>query len=163
VLIHGASGGVGHFAVQLAKWRGARVIATGSTGNEGFLRELGADVFVDYTTDRFEDAARDVDVVLDPIGGEVQARSLGVLRPGGVLVTTAQLTVAEESRQRGVRATQMLTETNVRQLDELARLIDTDVVRPVISRILPLAQARRGHDLIEAGHMRGKVVLDVIG
>jgi NADPH:quinone reductase-like Zn-dependent oxidoreductase len=163
VLIHGASGGVGHFAVQLAKWRGAKVIATGSLGSEGFLRELGADVFIDYTTDRFEDLARNVDVVLDPVGGEVQARSLSILRPGGTLVTTVPLTVAEDSVRRGLRATQVLTETNVQQLHDLAGLIDTNVVRPVISRILPLAQARRGHDLIEAGHVRGKVVLDVIG
>jgi NADPH:quinone reductase-like Zn-dependent oxidoreductase len=97
------------------------------------------------------------------VGGELQARSLSVLRPGGTLVTTVQLTVAEESLQRGLRATQVLTETNVQQLHELAGLIDANVVRPVISRILPLAQARRGHDLIEAGHVRGKVVLDVIG
>jgi len=163
VLIHGASGGVGHYAVQLAKWRGAQVIATGSMGNEGFLRELGADVFVEYTSARFEDAARDVDVVIDTVGGEMQARSVGVLRPGGALVTTVQLEVAEESLGRGLRASQIATRTDVHQLAELASLIDTHLVRPVISRILPLAQARRGHDLIEAGHVRGKVVLDVIG
>jgi NADPH:quinone reductase-like Zn-dependent oxidoreductase len=161
VLIHGAAGGVGHFAVQLAKWRGAQVIAAGSMGNEGFLRELGADVFVDHTTERFEDAAHDVDVVLDLVGGETQTRSYGVLRPGGALVTTAELVKGDGGR--GIRASQVAVQTSLRQLEELASLIDSGVVRPVISRILPLAQARRAHDLIEAGHLRGKVVLDVIG
>jgi NADPH:quinone reductase-like Zn-dependent oxidoreductase len=163
VLIHGAAGGVGHFAVQLAKWKGARVIATGSQGNEGFLRELGADLFVDHTSARFENAARDVDVVLDTVGGEAQARSWAALRPGGVLVTTVALELPEQARQRDLRSSQVQTRTVVSQLHELGGLIDAQVVRPVLSRIFPLAQARRAHELIEAGHVRGKLVLDVIG
>jgi NADPH:quinone reductase-like Zn-dependent oxidoreductase len=163
VLIHGGAGGVGHFAVQLAKWRQARVIATGSQGNEGFLRELGADVFVDHSNASFEALAKDVDVVLDTVGDETQARSWAVLRPGGVLVTTMALEVPEEARQRDLRGSQVFTRTDARQLEELGGLIDTQVVRPVPSRILPLAQARRAHDLIESRHVRGKLVLDVIG
>lgn len=163
VLIHGGAGGVGHFAVQLAKWRQARVIATGAAGNEGFLRELGADLFVDHTSARFESVARGVDVVLDTVGGETQARSWAVLRAGGVLVTTVGLAEAEEARARGVRGRQVHTVTNVRQLEELAGLIDRQVVRPVLNRIFPLGQARRAHEVIEAGHVRGKLVLDVIG
>lgn len=163
VLIHGGAGGVGHFAVQLAKWRQARVIATGSQGNEGFLRELGADQFIEHTSVRFESVARDVDVVLDTVGGETQARSWAVLRPGGVLVTTVTLEVPDEARERDQRGSQVATRTDVRQLEELGGLIDTQVVRPVLSRILPLGQARRAHDLIEAKHVRGKLVLDVIG
>jgi NADPH:quinone reductase-like Zn-dependent oxidoreductase len=163
VLVHGAAGGVGHFAVQLAKWRQARVVATGSQGNEGFLRELGADVFVDHTSVRFESVARDVDVVLDTVGGETQGRSWAVLRPGGVLVTTMALEMPDVARQRGLRGSQVLTRTVAPQLVELGQLIDTQVVRPVLSRILPLGQARRAHELIEAGHVRGKLVLDVIG
>ena len=163
VLIHGGSGGVGHFAVQLAKWKGARVIATGSQGNEGFLRELGADLFLDYTSARFEAVVGDIDVVLDPVGGETQARSWAVLRPGGTLVTTAALELPEEARRRDLRGSQVLTRTDVRQLEELAALIDAQQLRPVLSRILPLGQARKAHDLIEAKHVRGKLVLDVIG
>jgi NADPH:quinone reductase-like Zn-dependent oxidoreductase len=163
VLIHGGAGGVGHFAVQLAKWKQARVIATGSQGNEGFLRELGGDVFIDYAGVRFENVAREVDVVLDTVGGETQARSWAVLRPGGALVTTVALEMPAEARQRDLRGSQVATRTDVGQLDELAGLIDNQVVRPVLSRILPLNQARRAHDLMEARHVRGKLVLDVIG
>jgi NADPH:quinone reductase-like Zn-dependent oxidoreductase len=163
ILVHGGAGGVGHFAVQLAKWRQARVIATGSQGNEGFLRELGADMFIEHTSVRFESVARDVDVVLDTVGGETQARSWAVLRPGGVLVTTVTLEVPDEARQRGLRGSQMTTRTDVRQLEELGGLIDQQVVRPVLGRIFPLGQARRAHDLLEAKHVRGKLVLDVIG
>jgi NADPH:quinone reductase-like Zn-dependent oxidoreductase len=107
--------------------------------------------------------ARDVDVVLDTVGGETQARSWAVLRPGGVLVTTVTLEVPDESRQRGLRGSQMTTRTDVRQLEELGGLIDQQVVRPVLGRIFALGQARRAHDLLEAKHMRGKLVLDVIG
>jgi len=163
LLVHGASGGVGHFAVQLAKWRGARVVATGSQGNEGFLRELGADLFIDHTSARFENVIGDVDVVLDTVGGDTQARSWGVLRPGGVLVTTMALEIPDQARQRDLRGSQVATRTSARQLEELAGLIDTQAVRPVLSRILPLGQARKAHDLIEAKHTRGKLVLDVIG
>jgi NADPH:quinone reductase-like Zn-dependent oxidoreductase len=163
VLIHGAAGGVGHFAVQLAKWRGAKVIVTGSQGNEGFLRELGADLFVDYTSARFEGVARDVDAVIDTVGGETQARSWAVLRGGGVLVTTVELEMPEEARQRGLRGSQVHTRTERRHLEELGGLIDSQAVRPVLSRILPLAQARKAHELMEARHVRGKLVLDVIG
>lgn len=163
VLVHGGAGGVGHFAVQLAKWRGARVVATGSTGSEGFIRELGADVFVDHTTTRFEDVVRDADVVLDTVGGETQARSLAVLRKGGVLVTTVAPPAPDDVRKHEVRATAVWAQTNVRHLQELATLIDGHLLRPAVSRILPLSQARKAHELMEAGHLRGKLVLDVIG
>jgi NADPH:quinone reductase-like Zn-dependent oxidoreductase len=163
LLVHGGAGGVGHFAVQLGKWRGARVIATGSTGNEGFLRELGADLFIDHTRDRFEDIARDVDVVLDTVGGETLQRSWGVVRAGGALVSTVERPSAEEAERRGVRAGLISTQTNVDHLNELGALIDAAKVRPVVSRILPLGQARKAHETLEAGHVRGKLVLDVIG
>jgi NADPH:quinone reductase-like Zn-dependent oxidoreductase len=163
LLVHGAAGGVGHFAVQLGKWRGARVIATGSTGNEGFLRELGADVFIDYTRSRFEELAGEVDVVLDTLGGDTQHRSWNLLRAGGALVATVEPPSADEAQRRGVRASLVSTQTNVRHLNELTALIDASTVRPVVSRILPLGQARKAHELMEAGHLRGKLVLDVIG
>jgi NADPH:quinone reductase-like Zn-dependent oxidoreductase len=163
ILIHGAAGGVGHFAVQLAKWRGARVIATGSADNAGFLRELGADVFVDYRAQRFEDVAHDVDAVLDTIGGETLERSWAVLRRGGALVTIAGAPAPELAAQHGVRASGVMAQTNVRQLNELAALIDAETLRPAVSRIFPLAHARKAHELSEAGHVRGKIVLDVIG
>jgi NADPH:quinone reductase-like Zn-dependent oxidoreductase len=163
ILIHGAAGGVGHFAVQLAKWRGATVIATGSNGNDGFLRELGADVFVDYTSQRFEAFARDVDVVFDTFGGETLARSWAVLRAGGVLVSTVEAPPPEEATRRGVRASVVSAQTNVRHLEELGALIDQGALRPAVSRILPLSHARKAHELSQAGHVRGKLVLDVIG
>jgi NADPH:quinone reductase-like Zn-dependent oxidoreductase len=163
VLIHGAAGGVGHFAVQLAKWRGARVIATASADNAGFLRELGADVIIDYRRERFEEAAREVDVVLDTIGGETLARSLAVLRRGAALVATVEAPSPALAAERGIRASLVMAQTNVRQLEELARLIDAHVVRPAVSRIFPLPLASRAQELSEAGHVRGKIVLDVIG
>ena len=98
VLIHAAAGGVGHFAVQLAKWKGAKVIGTASAGNEGFLRELGADEVIDYRISRFEEAVHDVDVVLDTIGGDTQERSWQVLKKGGILVATLGISSPDAAR-----------------------------------------------------------------
>ena len=161
ILIHGAAGGVGHFAVQLAKWKGARVIATGSGRSERLLRELGADEFIDYTKRKFEDVVRDVDVVLDVVGGDTTTRSLHVLKKGGILVSTIASPPEEEVRKLGVRAVTVSTQTNVGQLEEIARLIDGGSVKPDVEQILPLPEARKAQEISQSGHAHGKIVLEV--
>lgn len=161
VLIHGATGGVGSLAVQLAKWKGARVIATASGDHVEEARKLGADTVVDYKKQRFEDAAHDVDVVLDIVGGETQARSLAVLRSGGVLVSTVGVQHEDEARKRGVRAVGMLAQTDARVLTEVARLVDEKVLTVPVSEVMPLERAREALEKLKSGHMRGKIVLKV--
>lgn len=163
VLIHGGSGGVGHFAVQLAHWKGAKVYATASEANLAFLKELGADVAIDYKAQKFEEIAKDVDVVLDSIGGETQQRSFGVLRKGGVLVSIVGNPDAKKAKELGVRATGMLVKPDGKQLAEIAQLLDTGKLKTVVSQVLPLAEARKAHELSESGHTKGKIVLDVPG
>jgi NADPH:quinone reductase-like Zn-dependent oxidoreductase len=162
VLIHAGAGGVGSIAIQLARWRGARVIATASARNHDFLRALGADVVIDYTTQRFEEVAREVDVVLDPIGGDTQLRSLGVLRDGGRLVALLGLGQAARSPGRGIRATAILVEPDSAQLARIGELIDAGVIRPVVSHLLPLEQAPEAHRQSETQRTRGKIVLEVV-
>jgi NADPH:quinone reductase-like Zn-dependent oxidoreductase len=162
ILIHGAAGGVGSFAVQLAHGRGARVIATGSAQNEAFLRELGADEFVDYGKQRFEDQVHDVDAVFDTVGGDTLDRSWGVIRPGGVLASIAGQPSAEAAARHDVRGHFAMTQTRSSDLDELARLIDIGKLRPVVNTILPLTDVRTAHELSQAGHTRGKLVLRVV-
>lgn len=162
VLIHAAAGGVGSLAVQLAKARGAYVIATASARNHDFLRDLGADEIVDYTTMRFEELAPDMDVVLDTIGGDTQARSWRTLKRGGVLVSLASPPPAGLAAQHGVRAAFVFVEPNAAHLAELAALVDAGKLKPILETVLPLTEARRAHALSEGGHMRGKIVLEII-
>ena len=161
VLIHGGSGGVGHFAVQLARWKGAHVLATASTKHQAMLRELGVDEPIDYTKQEFDAAARDVDLVLDTVGGETQERSLRVLKRGGLLVSVAQPPNADEAKALGVRATFVWTQSSSDQLAKIGKLIDSGKLKLTIDRILPLSEARRAHELSESGHVRGKIVLRV--
>ncbi|HZU84337.1 MAG TPA: NADP-dependent oxidoreductase [Polyangiaceae bacterium] len=161
VLVHAAAGGVGTFAVQLAKWRGARVIGTCSARNLDYVRALGADEVVDYTTGRFEDAVRDVDVVLDTIGGDTQDRSWRVLQKGGILVSIARPPAEEVAESHGVRAGYVFVQPMASQLDQIAALIDAQTLRVEVSNVLPLSSAREAQELSRAGHVRGKVVLDV--
>jgi NADPH:quinone reductase-like Zn-dependent oxidoreductase len=162
VLIHGAAGGVGHVAVQLAKWRGARVIATASDRNAHFLRQLGVDTHIDYRTTRFEDVARDVDVVLDSFGGEIQERSWPVLRKGGLLVTIrSSAGIAEKAAHHGVRARHVLVRPEPKHFSSIDELVVSGKLRPVVSAVYPLAEARDAQEQIELGHTRGKVVLRV--
>ncbi len=161
VLVHAAAGGVGSFAVQLAKWRGARVIGTASARNAALVRDLGADEVVDYTQQRFEDVVRGVDVVLDTVGGDTQQRSWRALRPGGVLVSIIGTPSEDEARAHGARAAYVFVQPNAAQLEEIAGLVDAAVVRPIVSEVLPLAEARRAHELIETGHARGKIVMTI--
>src|SRR6267142_2386028 len=153
VLIHAGSGGVGHFAVQLAKWKDAYVFATASTENKDLLRELGVDEPIDYTQQRFEDIARKIDIVLDTLGDETQERSWSVLKKGGVLVSLVQPPSEEKAKELGVQAAIIGAQPNGAQLAEIAKIIDSGKLAPVIDRILPLSEVLRAHELSQSGHV----------
>lgn len=165
VLVNGAAGGVGHFAVQLAKWRGARVIAVASGGHEAFLRDLGADEFIDYTKVKPEDAAQDVDLVLDTVGGPATGRFLRTLKRGGALYPVYPLgyTGADEAAKAGFTVSTTQVRSNGAQLAELAVLLDAKTIRVGIDSTFPLAEARAAHERAANGHIRGKIVLTVAG
>ncbi|WP_458090661.1 NADP-dependent oxidoreductase [Streptomyces malaysiensis] len=162
VLINGAAGGVGHLALQLAKWKGARVIAVASGAHEAFLRRLGADEFIDYTKDRPEEAARDVDLVLDTVGGPDSRRFLRTLERGGSLypVYFGEFD-DEENAELGVTVTATQVRSNGAQLAELGRLLDGGTVRVAVDSTFPLAEARAAHERAARGHIQGKIVLTV--
>lgn len=161
VLIHGAAGGVGTYAVQLANWKGAEVIATASAKDRDFLGELGASEVIDYTHERFEEKVKDVDVVLDTVGGETQERSWGVLRRGGILIGLVSPLPPEKPASLGVRGVFFIVEPNRAQLIQLGALIDEGTLRVVVGAVLPLASAREAFARGSAVHMRGKIVLRV--
>lgn len=162
VLIHAAAGGVGTFAVQLAKWKGAYVIGTASARNHGYLREQGADEVIDYQTTRFEEAVRNVDVVLDAVGGDTQERSWKVLKRGGMLVSIVSAPSPELAAAHGVRQALVFMQPNATQLAELANLAEGGKLKPFVESVLPLAEARQAQELSQAGHARGKIVLKVV-
>ncbi len=163
VLIHGGAGGVGTFAVQLAHWKGARVIATGSARNHDFLRGLGAEELIDYGTERFEDRIRDADVILDLVGGDTLERSWGSLRRGGVLVSTVDKPSQEKAEAYGVRGIYFIVEPNREELIEIGCLIDEGIVRTFVEAIFPLERAREAFEQGLKRHVRGKLVLRVAG
>jgi NADPH:quinone reductase-like Zn-dependent oxidoreductase len=161
ILIHGASGGVGTLAVQLARWRGAYVIGTASAENADFLRELGADEVIDYTSERFEDKLHDIDVVFDTIGGDVQTNSLQVLKPGGILVSTVGIKDEKAVKDKGLQGVAYMARSLPDQLRQMAQLIDEGKLKPIISRTLPLSGAAEAQKESEQGHTKGKIVLTV--
>jgi NADPH:quinone reductase-like Zn-dependent oxidoreductase len=161
VLIHGAAGGVGHFAVQFAKNKGAYVIATAQQGDIGLLKALGADEVVDYRKERFEDKVTEVDLVLDLVAGETQQRSWRALKKGGCLVSTLPIQGKPDGTRSGVTGENFMAEANRWELEEIARLIDNRKVQVVVQETLPLAEVRRAHEVLEHEHVRGKVVLEV--
>ncbi|MQS11191.1 NADP-dependent oxidoreductase [Streptomyces kaniharaensis] len=164
VLVHAAAGGVGHLAVQIAKAHGAHVIGTASAAKHELLRSLGADEVVDYRTTDFAEAVRDVDVVLDPIGGANWAGSLRTLRPGGILVSIVPPTEdfpAAEAEAAGLRAVFMLVEPDQKGLREIAHLVETGRLRVIADHVFPLAEAAEAHRLGEQGRTTGKIVLSV--
>jgi NADPH:quinone reductase-like Zn-dependent oxidoreductase len=163
VVIHAASGGVGHLAVQIAKAKGAKVIATASKRNHEFVKSIGADVLIDYGSERIEDLVKNADVVLDTIGGETQDRSFMLLKPGGMLVSIVSRPDERRALNMGVRAKSILVEPNGDQLDEIADLVDHGDLRPFVSQIYPIAAVRRAHEKSELGHTLGKLVLRVAG
>lgn len=163
VLVHGAGGSVGASAVQMAHHAGARVVATASHDDLAYVRGLGADAVFDYRADRFEDHARDVDVVLDTVGGDTQARSFAVLKRGGTLVSIVAEPDAGEAARRGVQASFLLVGVTTAHLDRVAGLIAAGRLRPRVGAVLPLAEARAAHEMLEGARPRrsGKIVLRV--
>lgn len=161
VLIHGGAGGVGMFAVQLAKWKGAHVTATASAGDIEFVKGLGADKVIDYKADRFEDKVSGVDVVLDLIGGETQQRSWQTIKPGGILVATPAPPSQEEATRHGVRAVMVHMQGDRAQLSKITELIATGAIKTFVGATFPLADARKAQQASESGHVRGKIVLEI--
>jgi len=161
VLIHGGSGGVGSFAIQIAKVRGAEVIATASTRNQDTLKLLGADVPVDYTKQKFEDVAKDVDVVLDTVGGETLARTYAVVKKGGFIATIVAQLDKTQLEKYGLRGETIGVKPDSKELTQLAELIDAKKIKPLVSEVLPLSDARKAHEQAITGHTRGKIVLKV--
>ncbi|MDH6624246.1 NADPH:quinone reductase-like Zn-dependent oxidoreductase [Streptomyces sp. LBL] len=162
VLVNGAAGGVGHFALQLAKWKGARVIAVASGAHESFLNELGADEFIDYTKSRPEELVHDVDLVLDTVGGPDSKLFLRTLKRGGALfpVFPAEFD-DEETSKLDVTVSIAQVRSNGAQLAELGRLLDAGTVRVAIDSTFSLADARAAHERAARGHIQGKIVLTV--
>ena len=159
VLVHGGSGGVGHFAVQFAKAKGAKVLATASTANQGFLKEIGADVAIDYKTQKFEEIAKDVDVVLDSIGGDTLERSYPVVKKGGFVVSIVRGIDEKKLSEHGLRGTSMLVKPDAAELREITALIEAGKVKPHVGATFPLSEARKAQEQLEAGGTRGKIVL----
>ncbi len=161
VLVHGGAGGVGTFAVQLAKMKGAYVLATASSQNVEFVKGLGADEVIDYTTTRFETVAHHVDVVLDLIGGETEQRSWGVLKPGGILVSTLGPPSQEDAAKHRVRTAFVQAQPTAGLLKEIARLLDSRQIKPNVGKMFPMEQARQAQELKQHGHTCGKIVLEI--
>ena len=161
ILIHGGSGGVGAFAVQIAKARGAHIIATASTANQDLLKQLGADVAVDYTKTKFEDVAKDVDAVLDPVGKETLARSYDVVKKGGVVMCLVALPDRAELQKCGIRGAAISVHPDAKDLAEIAHLIDAGKIKPIVTQVLPMSEAIAAQQQAATHHTRGKVVLRI--
>jgi len=164
VLIHAAAGGVGHIAVQLAKARGATVYGTASAHNHDFLRQIGADYPIDYNTTRFEEIARDVDVVFDSIGGETQERSWHTLKPGGIMLSVIQVPSEELAAQFNCRGIMVMAMPPIAPvLREISALVEAGKIKPHVSQVMPLAETPKALEILMGGHTRGKIVLQVAG
>jgi len=161
VLIHGGSGGVGSFAIQIAKARGAKAFATASTPNQNLLKQLGADVAIDYTKQKFEDIAKDVDVVLDSVGKDTLVRSYGIVKKGGIIVSIVGRPNQAELDKHGIRGASISVEPNSDELAEITKLIEEKKIKVVVSQTLPLAEAAKAQSQADTRHTRGKIVLKV--
>ncbi len=161
ILITGASGGVGSMAVQLAKAKGAIAIGTASGKNEQYVRDLGADEFVDYTRQPFESVVKDVDVVFDTIGSDTLDRAFQTLKKGGFLVTSAGTPSAEKAQEFCVEAAFVFCKPIAGQLIEINRLIEEGKLKIHIEMVLPLTEVKKAHQLSQSGRTRGKIVLQV--
>ncbi|PZU07754.1 NADP-dependent oxidoreductase [Sphingomonas sp.] len=164
VLINGAGGGVGHLAVQLAKWKGARVIAVASRRNEELMHDLGVDQFIDYTAIAADEVVRDVDIVLDTVGGPDTGRFLRTLKRGGALFPVYPLgfTGQEEAALLGIKVSTTQVRSNGSQLAEAARLLEDGTVRVVVDSTFPLAEASQAHERAARGSIQGRIVLTVM-
>ena len=161
ILITGASGGVGSLAVQLAKAKGAYVIGTASGRNEEFVRDLGADEFVDYRKQDFEEVVKNVDVVFDAVGGNTFAKAFQTLKKGGFLVTAVEFPSEEKAQEFGVKAARVYCKPNAEQLTAISELVDEGRLKAYVSTVLPLAEVKKAHQLSEGGRTRGKIVLQI--
>jgi NADPH:quinone reductase-like Zn-dependent oxidoreductase len=163
VLVHGAAGNVGAYAVQLARWAGLRVVATAADKDHALVRSLGAETVLDYQATRFEDIVRDVDAVIDLVGGDVQARSFAVLKRGGTLISAVSPPDQSLAAQYGVKAAFFLVDVTTERLGRIATMIETGALATSVGAVLPLAAARVAHEMLEGRRPRprGKIVLRV--
>lgn len=165
VLIQAGAGGVGHLAVQLAKWKGAHVIATASGKNVGFVRGLGADEVIDYRTTPLEDAIHDVDLVIEGVGAATLTSSIGLVKSGGKVISIVAYPTEEQkalAHTAGVHLQRPMVYANATDLSAISELVAAGIVRPVVGATFPLSEAARAHELSETGHARGKIVLRVV-
>lgn len=161
ILIHGAAGGVGTLATQLCIWKQARVIATAASSDVSYLKDLGVEQVIDYKVERFDEKMKEVDAVIDLVGGETLSRSLPLIKNGGVLVSTVGPIDTAEAAKRNIRAFQILMEKNAADLAEIAKLVDQGVLKPRLDQVMPLIQAKDAQDLYQSGHTHGKLILKV--
>ena len=161
VLIHGAAGGVGSFAVQIARWKGARVVATAAAEDASYLKGLGVEQVIDYQSERFEDRAGNPDIVIDLIGGDTLNRSYSIVKKGGIIVSTVGQADQGKAAKTGARAVNIVMKRSSEELAEIAKLVDQGIVKPRMDKVLPIDEARRAHDLNQTGKTHGKVVLRV--
>ncbi|MGB8625162.1 MAG: NADP-dependent oxidoreductase [Candidatus Cybelea sp.] len=163
VLVQGAAGNVGAYAVALAHWAGARVTAVADACDAAYLRGLGAEKTIDFRTDRFEDEVENADAVIDTVGGETQARSFAVLRRGGAIVSSVSQPSSELAERYGVRGDYFIVAVKRPQLERIAQLFEEGVLKADIGVVLPLSDARRAHEMLagKVTHPRGKIVLEV--
>ncbi|RYZ29878.1 MAG: NADP-dependent oxidoreductase [Chitinophagaceae bacterium] len=164
LLMHAAAGGVGHFAVQIAKHFGATVTGTASSANKNFLIELGVDHFIDYTSQNFEEELKHIDIVFDPIGGETTAKSLNVLKQGGTLVSIVggvKDNLSSIIEEKKINAKNYLVHSSGEDMKELASLLQQGILQPHISQQFPFQEMAKAHQQIETGKTRGKVIVNV--
>jgi NADPH:quinone reductase-like Zn-dependent oxidoreductase len=162
VLIHGGSGGVGSFAIPIAKARGANVIATASTEHQPILKQLGVDQAIDYKTTKFEDVVKDVDLVLNCVRADALGRSYGAVKKGGTIVSITDEPDQTECAKRGLTCSRMGAHPESQVLEELTKLIEAGKMKPIVSQTFPLAEASKAHQQIETRHTVGKVVLKIV-
>lgn len=160
VLIQAAAGGIGHLAVQLARWKGAHVIGTASAKNAEFLADLGVDEFVDYTKTFIEKAIEPVDVVIDTVGGDVLKQSFSIVKKGGIVVTLVDFETIKSAESYGIQGKTVFVLPNQKQLEEIAQLLDQGILKPHVAAIFPLSEAAKAHQLVELGRTRGKIILE---
>ena len=161
VLIHAGSGGVGSLAIQLAKSRGAYVIATTSGKNQALVESLGADQVIDYQKQNFAETLQDIDVVFDTLGGDIQDSSWGVLKPGGILVSIVSPPSEDKAKELGVRSAFVFIQPNAYILEQFAKLVDQGKIRPIVGAEFALEDIEKAHALSESGRAIGKIVLSV--
>jgi NADPH:quinone reductase-like Zn-dependent oxidoreductase len=160
ILVHGAAGGVGAYAVQLARWEGANITGTASADNLEFVRSLGAENVIDYNVTRFETAVKDMDVVIDTVGGDLPERSLQVIRPGGIFVTIAAMLPEDAGKAQNIRALSA-SRASADTLKQVSELIEAKQLKPVVGEVFLLSEVRQAHELSQTGHGRGRIILQI--